>query len=283
MTQESPTTHFNALYEIRDRAYLLSLGNVYLCEDVFLRKIGNEIEALLERFEEEILSIKRKFPGQLASDVGMETVVEDLRSITQDLKNPDPGLDDKCTVGELGRELEKVVGALTSAVKSLIAKVEGELPEYSRKDAVLDALSVAKTPARVVSSTMALILKGVILLLLLALGPFAYLVLTMDTEARLMKEMSRSEARISSARERMASLEKERAEIIVKIETLKGDNPAREDKITSMDLNIQVHGLDDKVAQAEVEIANQEEIIKANLARIEEIRDKSFIERMLDR
>jgi hypothetical protein len=75
----------------------------------------------------------------MASDVDMGTVVEDIRSIAQDLKDPDTGLDDKCTAGELGRELEKSVEALTSAVKTLIAKVEGELPEYSKKDAVLDA------------------------------------------------------------------------------------------------------------------------------------------------
>jgi len=283
MTQESPITHFSALHEIRDRAYLLSLGNVYLCEDVFLRKIGHEIQTLLDKLGEEILSIKRRFPGQLASDVDMETVVEDLRSITQDLKNPDPGLGDKCTAGELGRELEKSVAAVTSAIKALTARVEGELPEYSKKDAVLDALSVAKTPARVVSSTMTLILKGLILLLLLGLGPLAYLLLSVDTEANLRKVISRSEAHISSVRERMASLEQERAGIIRDIESLRGDDAAREDRIATMDLSLKVHSLDDKLAQAEVEIANQEEIIKANLARIEEIRAKSFIQRLVNR
>jgi hypothetical protein len=161
MPQESSKSHFSALHEIRDRAYLLSLGNVYLCEPVFLVKIGNEIESLLETFGEEILFIKKRFPGQMASDVDMGTVVEDIRSVAQDLKDPDTGLDDKCTAGEIGRELEKSVEALTSAVKTLIAKVEGELPEYSKKDAVLDALGAAKTPARAVSSTVALIVKGI--------------------------------------------------------------------------------------------------------------------------
>ena len=283
MPQESSRSHFSALHEIRDRAYLLSLGNVYLCEAVFLVKIGQEIEALLETFGEEILFIKKRFPGQMASDVDMGTVVEDIRSIAQDLKDPDTGLDDKCAAGELGRELEKSVEALTSAVKTLIAKVEGKLPEYSKKDAVLDALSAAKTPARVVSSTIALIVKGLILLLLLALGPLAYLLLTMDTEADLRKEIGKSETQMSSVRERMASLEKEKAGIIKEIEIFKGDNLAREGKIAAIDLNMRAHSLDDKLSQAEVELADQEEIINAKLARIEKIRNKSFIQRLLDR
>lgn len=283
MPQESSRSHFSALHEIRDRAYLLSLGNVYLCEAVFLVKIGQEIEALLETFGEEILFIKKRFPGQMASDVDMGTVVEDIRSIAQDLKDPDTGLDDKCAAGELGRELEKSVEALTSAVKTLIAKVEGKLPEYSKKDAVLDALGVAKTPARVVSSTIALIVKGLILLLLLALGPLAYLLLTMDTEADLRKEIGKSETQMSSVRERMASLEKEKAGIIKEIEIFKGDNLAREGKIAAIDLNMRAHSLDDKLSQAEVELTDQVEIINARLARIEKIRNKSFIQRLLDR
>ncbi len=283
MPQRSPTTHFGALHEIRDRAYLLSLGNVYLCEDVFLRKIGNEIESLMERLKEEILSIKKRFPGQLASDVDMEAVLEDLRSRTAELKNPDPGLGDKCTAGELGRELEESIRSLTSAIKTLTAKVEGELPEYSKKDAVLDALSVAKTPASVISSTMASIFKGVIILLLLALGPLAYLFLTMERESSLMKEIAESGARISSVRERMSSLEKEREEIVQKIEKLRGDDAPRQDKISILDLNVQIHSLDDKLGKSEVEIADEEEKIKASEAKIENIKNKPFVQRLLKR
>ena len=283
MPQEPSRSQFSALREIRDRAYLLSLGNIYLCETVFLTKIGKEIDALLDTFGEEILSIKKRFPGQMASDVDMGTVVEDIRSIAQDLKNPDTGLDDKCTAGELGRELEQSVEALTSAVKTLIAKVEGELPEYSKKDAVLDALVVAKTPARMVSSTIALILKGIVLLLLLALGPFTYLVVTMDTEESLRKQISQSQTQISSVRERMASLERERTGIIKDIEALKADNPVREDRISAIDLNMRAHALDDNLAKAEVELANLEETMEGKLARIEKLRNKSFLQRLLDR
>ena len=283
MTQESSKSHFSALHEIRDRAYLLSLGNVYLCEAVFLVKIGNEIEALLETFGEEVHFVKKRFPGQMASDVDMGRMVEDIRSIAQDLKNPDVGLDDKCTAGELGRELEESVQALASAVKTLIGRVEGVLPEYTKKDAVLDALVVAKTPARVVSATVAMSFKILILLLLLALGPLAYLVLSMDNEADLRKEISTSETQILAIKERIESLERERAGIIKEVEALRADNPAREERIASIDLNMQVHSLDDKLSKAEVELANLEELIEGKLARIEKLRNESFVQRLLDR
>ena len=283
MPRKSPKSHFSALHEIRDRAYLLSLGNVYLCETVFLVKIGKEIESLLGTFGEEILSIKKKFPGQMANEVEMDAVVDGVRSIAEDLKNPETGLDDKCAAGELGKELEKSIKALTSAVKTLISKVEGELPEYSKKDAVLDALVVAKTPARVVSSTIALILKGIVVLLLLALGPLTYLVVTMDTEENLRKEIGKSEAQILRIRERIESVERERAGVIQQVEALKADNPAREDRIAAIDLNMQVHSLDDRLSKAEVEIANLEELIEGKRARIDKIKNKSFLHRLLDR
>ena len=46
----------SALREIRDISLMLSLGNTYLCEEPFLKKIGHAMDAVLENLHGEILA-----------------------------------------------------------------------------------------------------------------------------------------------------------------------------------------------------------------------------------
>jgi cell division protein FtsB len=284
MAQQFPPNHLSALQEIRDRAYILSLGNAYLCEDVFLRKMGTEIVSMVQRLSDDIISIKKRFPGKFADDVDTETLLEELHARGEKLQNPDSAMSDKCAAGELGRELEQTVQDLTRAIKRITAKVEGSLPEYTKKDAVLDALGRARAPASTAaSSVVALIFKLVAFLLILATGPFVYLLVTMEREPALLAEMSKSEALIRSQRAIIASLEKEKSEINRQIEELRQKGEDRQDKIAIMDLNVRAHGLEEKQSKSEVEIANLEEQINKDRAKVEEIHRKSFIQRLLRR
>jgi peptidoglycan hydrolase CwlO-like protein len=282
MDQESPHNHISALQEIRDRAYILSLGNAYLCEDVFLRKIGTEIVSMVKRLSEDIIAIKKRFPGKFADDVDTETLLKELYARAGELQNPDSAMNDKCAADELGRELEQTVQDVTQAIKRITAKVEGTPPEYTKKDAVIDALGRAKAPASTAaSSVFALIFKVVVFLLILATGPFVYLLVTMEREPALLDEVRKNEAMIRSQREIIASVEKEKSEINRQIEELKRKEEDRQDKIAIMDLNVRAHGLDEKRSKSEVEIANLEEKINENRAKVEEIHKKPFIQRLL--
>jgi hypothetical protein len=284
MAKESPHNHLSALHEIRDRAYMLSLGNAYLCEDVFLRKIGSEIASMLKTLSEDIVAIKKRFPGKFADDVDTETLLKELHARAKELQSPSAAMNDKCAAGELGRELEQAVQNLTQAIKRVTAKVEGTLPGYTKKDAVIAVLDRAKAPAGIaVSSVAALIFKVFIFLLILATGPFVYLLVTMEREPALLGEIKKHEAQIRSQKEIIASLEKEKAQINRQIEELRQEEGARQDKITIMDLNVRVHGLDEKRSKSEVEIANLEDKISEDQAKIEYIHKKPFIQRLLRR
>jgi hypothetical protein len=284
MAQQSPHNRLSALQEIRDRAYLLSLGNAYLCEDVFLRKIGTEIVSMVKTLSEEIIAIKKRFPGKFADDVDTEALLKELNSRATKLQNPDSAMNDKCAAGDLGREFEQTVQDLTREIKSITAKVEGNLPEYTKKDAVIAVLGKAKAPASIVASSFVrLIFKVIAFLLILAMGPFVYLLVTMEREPALLDDVRKNEALIRSQREIIASLEKEKSVINRQIEELRRKEEDREDKIAIMDLNVRVHGLDDKQSKSEVEIANLEEKIEEDKAKVEEIQKKPFIQRLLRR
>jgi hypothetical protein len=278
MSAVAPLPTFDSLHEIRDKAILLSLGKAFLCEEVFLKKIGQSIDESIETLREDILSLKTRFVGKFVKDVDTDSILAELHSQATFLQAPDRKVTDKCTVGTLGAELEESVKMLTQAIKVIKGKVEGEVEEYTKKDAVVKG---AKTAGSLVSSLVSLVVKMVVLLFLLALGPATYLGVTMDREGSLQKQIAESKATIQSQREQIASLTKERGELSGRIESSQGDNLSRQQKLEMMDLNVKVHGLDQRVHKAEAEITEHERVIKLSQQKIEEIKAKPFLQRFL--
>jgi cell division protein FtsB len=278
MSAVAPLPTFAALHDIRDKAILLSLGKAFLCEEVFLVKIGHAIDESLEHLREDILSLKMRFVGKFVEDVDTDSILDDLHSQANFLQNPDRRVTDKCTVGTLGAELEETVGVLTQAIRTIKGKVEGEVEEYTKKEAVVKG---AKTAGSLVSSVVSLVIKLVVLLFLLALGPAIYLGVTMEREGSLQKQIAESKAYIQSQRAQIESLRKERDELSGRIESSQGDNLSRQQKLEIMDLNVKVHGLDQRVHKAEAESTEHERLIKLSQQKIEEIKAKPFLQRYL--
>ena len=278
MSAVAPLPTFAALHEIRDKAILLSLGKAFLCEEVFLVKIGHAIDESLEHLREDILSLKMRFVGKFVEDVDTDSILDDLHSQAGFLQAPDGRVTDKCTVGTLGAELEETVGVLTQAIRTIKGKVEGEVEEYTKKEAVVKG---AKTAGSLASSVVSLVIKLVVLLFLLALGPAIYLGVTMDREGSLQNQIAENKATIQSKRAQIESLRKERDELSGRIESSQGDNLSRQQKLEMMDLNVKVHGLDQRVHKAEAEITEHERVIKLSQQKIEEIKAKPFLQRYL--
>ena len=278
MSAVAPLPTFAALHEIRDKAILLSLGKAFLCEEVFLVKIGHAIDESLEHLREDILSLKMRFVGKFVEDVDTDSILDDLHSQAGFLQAPDRRVTDKCTVGTLGAELEETVGVLTQAIRTIKGKVEGEVEEYTKKEAVVKG---AKTAGSLASSVVSLVIKLVVLLFLLALGPAIYLGVTMDREGSLQNQIAESKATIQSQRAQIESLRKERDELSGRIESSQGDNLSRQQKLEIMDLNVKVHALDQRVHKAEAEITEHERLVKLSQQKIEEMKAKPFLQRFL--
>ena len=278
MSAVAPLPTFAALHDIRDKAILMSLGKAFLCEEVFLVKIGHSIDEALEHLREDILSLKMRFVGKFVEDVDTDSILEELHSQAQLLQNPNRRVTDKCTVGALGEELEGTVGVLTQAIKTIRGKVEGEVEEYTAKEAVVKG---AKTAGSLVSRMISLVVKLVILLFLLALGPAIYLGVTMDREGPIQKKIDESKAFIQSQKAQIESMKKERDELAVKVQSSQGDNLNRQQKLDIMDLNVKAHALDQRVHKAEAEITGQERLIRLNQQKLEEVKAKSFLQRYL--
>lgn len=274
---------FPALHDIRDRVLMLSLGNAFLCEEAFLKKTGSAMESQLENLRQEIHALKAMFPGKFATDIDTDSILEDLHGHTKRLQNPNKGLTDKCTVGVLGRELEETLGVLTAAVRKIKRKVGGETPAYTAKDAVAGVLGKAKAPVSLARRVVAVAVKAVFVLLLLSLGPLTYLALTMDREGALLEEIRESELTIHDRQAIIASAEREKEALYEKIQVLQTEDIPRGTKVEILEMNVKIHGLDQIMHRAQVEIGNQEEKIRDRERRVQVIREKSFLARFLRR
>jgi hypothetical protein len=274
---------FPALHDVRDKVLLLSLGNAFLCEEVFLKKTGGAIESQLENLREEIVELKMKYPGKFATEIDTDSIIEDLHAHSQRLQKPNKGILDKCTIGALGRSMEETLDALTTAIRTIKRKVEGETPAYTAKDSVLGVIDKAKTPASMVTRLITVALKTAVILLLLSLGPLAYLVLSMDRESPLVKEIAESEAVVRSHREAVVSMQRERETLWQRIEAMKSDDAPREIKLEIMELNVKMNSLDQSRHRAEAEISAHEENIRIKKQRLQNIKEKPFLERLLRR
>lgn len=278
MSAVVPLPTFAALHEIRDKAILLSLGKPFLCEERFLVKIGHAMEESLEHVREDVLSLKMRYVGKFVEDVDTDSILDKLHTQAQFLQTPDRKVRDECTVGTLGEELEETVGTLAQAIRIIKSKVEGEVEEYTKKDAVLKG---AKTAGGLVSSGVSLVVKLVIVIFLLALGPAIYLGVTMDREGPLQRQIAESKVTIQTQRAQIASIRKERDELAASFESSQGDDLSRRQKLEMMDLNVEVHGLDQRVHRIETEITEQQRMIMLNEQKIREIQSKPFLKRFL--
>jgi len=272
---------FSALNEIRDNALMLNLGNAFLCEARFLKKIGLNIESNIEKLRTDIIALKKKYPGEFVHEVDTDAILEELHLIARRLQNPDRKIDDQCTTGELGRELVGHTRSLTEAVLTIRRQVEGEVLIYTRKDSLLDLASSVKAGASSVGTAVGYLFKILIGVVLVSIALFPYLFVTMEKEDTLLKQIALNEATLQEQKELLLKLEKRRAEIKQKIESMRRKAQSRQDKIDLLDLNVLIHNVNKKRNDAELEIARHERKIEQDRKKLEELRSKPFIIRLL--
>jgi cell division protein FtsB len=274
---------FPALHDVRDNILLLSHGNAFLCEEVFLAKTGKTVRMQVDNLRQEIVALKLRFPGKFAEDVDTDSIIKDLGAHAERLQNPDKAVIDEYTTGSLGRGMEETLDALTGAVRSIKRRVEGETPPYTARDSVLGVIDKAKTPVSMVKRLVSLTIRTILVLALLSLGPLTYLAVTMDREGALLKEIAESEAAIHSQKETVAVLEREREALVQRIDEMKADDVPRETKFEIMEMNVKAHSLDQNRHRAEAEISAHEERIRINKQRLRDVKEKPFLDRLLRR
>ncbi len=272
---------FRSIHGIRDAALMLSIGNAYLCDAVFLKKIGLTIDTHLRGLKNDISSLKKQYPGKFVKEVEADQVLEGIQNTVQRLREPDKDITKKCSAGELGRELETSVDALVDTVDALRMQVEGDLEGYTKTEAILTQVGRVKSLGRLILVLFTLASKVIGVLILVGAMVFSYLYFSMESEEALLKEVDQSKSHVEEQMKLIARLEGERTEIAGKLDSIPGGELNREEKVEVINLNMQVHKLDERVHSAEVQIDIQKKKIREMEKRVSEMREKTFLQRLL--
>ena len=270
-----------SIHGIRDMALMLSIGNAYLCDAVFLRKIGLTIDTHLKELKSDISSLKKQYPGKFEKEVETDQVLDGIQMTAQHLQEPDKDITKKCSVGELGRELEASVDVLVETVDAIRIKVEGELEGYTKKEAILAQVGRVKSVGHLIAVLFTLAFKVLGVLVLVGAMVFSYMYFTMESEEALLKELDQSKSQVESQMKLIARLEGERTEVAGKLDSIPGGELDREGKVEVINLTMQMHKLDERVHNAEVQIEVHKRKIKDTEKRITEMREKPFLQRLL--
>ena len=277
----NPQGSFRSIHGIRDMALMLSIGNAYLCDAVFLKKIGLTIDTHLKEVRSDISSLKKQYPGKFENEVEADQVLEGIQTTARHLQEPEEGITKKCSAGELGRELETSVNVLVETVNAIRIQVEGELEGYTKKEAILAQVGRVKSVGHLIAVLISLAFKVMGVLVLVGAMLFSYLYFTMESDEALLKELDQSKSQVESQMKLIARLEGERAEVATKLDSIPGGELDREGKVEVMDLSMQVHKLDERVHRAEVQIDVHKRKIKDIEKKIAELKDKTFLQRLL--
>jgi cell division protein FtsL len=278
---------FNSLHGIRDNALLLSLGRKYLCKESFLKKIGHSVDLQLTQLKEDIVTLKRKFPGKFlqGKEIDTDGIVNELSRMAERLRKPDKKIQKKCAVGELGRELEESVDTMALVIDEIWDQVEGRGVTYSARDSVAKFFGGIKNAVgsfvRAVVKTVALFFKILFLVTSVSALIFLALYMTMETEEKYLNNIKKIDALIVPQKQLIAECDREISEISRQVNRLREGEETRQSLMEVMELNVKIHTLREKRQEAEVKINLYGNDRIDNEEKIELVRKKTFLERLL--
>ena len=269
------------LNEMKDEAILLSMASEYLCGGPFLKKIGFIIGNNIEALKDYIEHTEKQFVGRSVDEVMLKEILESIAHMAGLLQQADKGIKEECLEGKLGKELHEKIKSLAKGIKVLEQRVDGEPVSRARWNPFLGIPNLLKFVLNAIIATSRVGFKLAVTLILICLVIFSYLFVTMESEKGLVKKIDQSKANIGSAQMTLSRINNELEEIRAKIASIREDESNRRDEIEVMGLNLKVYKLTEEQQKAQIESDMEQGVLEKNLKKLEKIRKKSFLEKLL--
>ncbi len=270
-----------ALNNIRENALLLLIGKEYLCEDVFLTKIGKSIEQDIIKLKDDISSLKKVFPGKLKTEVETEPILEHISATAKSLIEQSDDIKKNCTAGELGRQLTADTKSIADAVNTLKIQVLGRAAVYKGKKSFSSIFAGLKDSLRPFGNILMVGAKILSLLIIIAVASFLYLYFTMEKEGPLLKAITESRSLVSDRQKAISQLESRKMELLEEKNSFEDEVVDRKNKLALMDLEMEIQSINQERDSLEAEILVHQKQINANLEEIEEMNKTPFLEKLL--
>lgn len=279
---ETNNVEFQSLSGIKNNALLLVLAKEYIVEDLFLEKMGADITRNVDSLRKDIKALKKEYPGKFVTEINTEDIVKKLDKSASLLLSHDDRVKEDCMSGKFGSALESYVREAKDAIRRIEVQVRGSDVKYTRKD----SLSGALESSGIISgfgSFMLLLMKLAAGLVIIAAGVFAYLYITMEKESGLVRENEANRAFIEEKAVLLKEMEQKKNELTDNERNHDNTELTKEARIELLDLGVEIQQINQDIHQIEGEIEAKKESISDNNRKIDKIREKSFIDRLLKR
>ena len=280
MPKIDPQDIDKAIKAIQNVAIMLTGASEYVCEAGILKRLSGEIEANLERLETEIASLKKEFPGKFPKILSPDSSLSKIRDVATMLKGDDADMEADCRSGDLGNKLNAGTLELREILRDTLDTLGGKVARYSFTDKIADFRGKMKPSLSPLASYAG---KAVLGTLLVAISSFVYLSLTMEREDVLLSSIKDDLAFVEEQKGALRRQRQEYREIRENIKSLQGKELARGGKIELLNLSKKEREITEFIDTTLVAIENKEREIAEKNKKIEEIRKKSFLQKLVRR
>ena len=283
MSEVEPTETEKIIKAIQDIAIILTGAAEFVCEKRMIRRFSRHIEDNLEKLVKNVELLKQRFPGKFPEKLEVDSSLEKIRDVTQALKENNTNIEVRCRSGELGNTLSIRATELKTSITTIFDTLGGKISKYTITDRFAAygerMASFLFGLLRLVSKTGRIFLA----LLLVVILSFVYLYLTMESENTIFKSIQKDSSYIQEQKDILAKKTQEYKEIEAKIKSFDQTEMSKEDKIMWLGLSTKENRRRELLEQIESSIQTREKIISEKIRKIEEIRKKSFFQRLLKR
>jgi len=283
MPEVNPQETEKTIKAIQDIAIILTGAAEFVCEVRMLKRFSRNIEENLEKLENNIALLKKKFPGKFPETLEPATSLSKLRDLAITLRGDNADMEAKCRSGELGNELILRTTELNAITKDILDALRGKISRYTIVDKIAGyggrVKSFLLSLSPLVSNTGRIALAAI-----LVVGfSFAYLFFTMESEDVVLKSIKNDLSYIEKQNEILAKQRKEYNEISEKMKSFNQAEMSREDKIEWLNLSIEERKSSVLIEQIMLSIETSKKKIAEKNKKVEEIRKKSFFQKLLKR
>jgi septal ring factor EnvC (AmiA/AmiB activator) len=160
-------------------------------------------------------------------------------------------------------------------------KINGSSVSYTARDAARDMIGKVTVVSQPIAATTRFLLKFAAVGLLTCLAVFVVLFVTMEKEEGLVKEIEAIRKEIQKSEAAVPGLQEELQRLQARIDSVTEDDLGRKDEIEFVELNMQAHQVAERLERTQIEVEQYQKRLDQNLIRLEEMRSKSLLERLL--
>ena len=266
---------------IQNISIILTGAVEFVCEGRMLKRFSKNIEEDLERLENTITLLKKRTLKKFPEPSKLNSTLSKIRALAMLLKRDDAALEAKCRSGELGNEVSLRVAELKMITKSILDVFVEKNARYTAADEIISFGARLKSFLFDRLPSTSNILKTFIAVILVAFFSFLYLFITMESEDVVFQSIKNDLSYIENQRDILEKKQKKHKEILEKINSFNMAEMERKEKIKWLNLSIKEKKSRELIYQIKLSIEARKKKIAEKGKKIAEIRNKSFLQKLL--